>query len=128
MTKMKLSRMFTLVLGLAAALSQGCGSDASSSGGGSGGAGAMGSGGASSGAPSSCTPTKCTKDPDYSMFPQPYCDAIAASKCGAQNKAMVDCSLAHDSCLPDGNQDFAKVEAACQSQFAALDACSSANM
>jgi hypothetical protein len=71
MVKMKLSRMFTLVLGLTAALSQGCGSDSN---GNSNGSGSGGSGNASG--MTSCDYTKCTGDPSYGLFSQEACDAL----------------------------------------------------
>jgi hypothetical protein len=127
MVKMKLSRMFSLVLGLAGLLSQACGGDNSGPGGGTGGMGAgaaPGSGGAtSSGTPSTCTPTRCKNDPDYSTNPQEYCDIQEQGPCGAPFKAFVACSLAHDTCLPDGNQDYTKIQASCSAENSAASMC-----
>src|SRR5882672_5316812 len=74
-TKMKLSRRYSLVLGLAAALSQGCGGDSAGTGPGGNNTGGSGSGGSGNAAPGSCTPTKCTGDPQYSVWTQDACDA-----------------------------------------------------
>lgn len=120
---MKQFRVISLVLGLAAALSQGCGGDSTDKGpgGGTGATAAMGSGGGTSSGPASCTSTRCMMDPDYSRS-QAYCDGIERI-CGAESKAEVACALANDTCKADGNQDYAKVQAACGMQIDALAAC-----
>ena len=89
MVKMKLSGMFTLVLGLAAALSQGCGSDSN---GNSDGTGSGGSGNANG--MTSCDYTKCTGDPSYGLFSQEACDALMKAPCAAEYAAKNKCSLA----------------------------------
>jgi len=124
---MKLSRKYSLVLGLAAVLSQACGGDTSPTGGGggnSGSPGATGAGGSQSAAgTSTCTPTKCAADPQFKAHSQAYCDAFEAGPCGAEFKAQYTCSLAHDKCNSSNSQDYDVVRAACMAEFAALDKC-----
>ena len=129
MVNMKLSRAFSIGLGLVALLSQACGSDSSPKGPGGGGDMSAGStgGGSSSGGPSTCTSTRCKNDFNYTIYPQAYCDAFDKTMCAAQMKAEVACALANEGpCTADGMQDYAKVQAACQKEIDALTTCSKA--
>ena len=131
MIRMKLSRTFSVVLGLAAALSQGCGGDSSSGpSGGSGGSGGGDPGNSNTASgPSSCSPTHCTNDPQYSVFSEDYCALMKMdadgkdAQCGKEFLAKNTCSLAHDKCNASNGQDYDVVMAACMAEFTAWQNC-----
>jgi hypothetical protein len=124
---MKFSRRYSLVLGLAAALAQGCGGDSTGTGPGGNNNGGSGSGGSGTAAGlSSCNPTKCTGDPQYNIYSQAACDAAEKAACGAEFKAKNECSLANDKCNSTNGQDHSAVKAACAKEFDAWEKCNAA--
>jgi hypothetical protein len=120
---MKFSRRYSLVLGLAAALAQGCGGDSTGTEPGANNNGGAGSGGSGSAGPSSCAPTKCTGDPQYGIFTEDFCKTLDTTKCGAETKAKNACSLMNDKCNSANSQDHSAVKAACATEFDAWEKC-----
>ena len=120
---MKFSRRYSLVLGLAAALAQGCGGDSTGTPGGGNNNGGSGSGGSGNTALSSCNPTNCMNDAQYNIYSQAACDTAEAGKCGAAFKAKNACSIKNDKCNPNGGQDHSAVKAACAAEFDAWEKC-----
>ena len=73
--------------------------------------------------------SKCEKEEAPSAESIKECqDGLADKDCGPQNKAIIECAIANESCTPEGKSDKEALMTKCQAQMEAMMTCMAKKM